>query len=84
MYMTKVSISDEAVPPVLNKSEVEWISLYVGKQTYQGGNNIRSNFAVDDNVDFDIHLYKLREMEDNPVIERMICTYDADYTVQSE
>lgn len=28
--------------------------------------------------------YKLREMEDNPVLERMTQAYDADYVVQSE
>ena len=82
-FMTKVSISNVAVPPVLNKAEVEWISLYVGKQPYQGDDNIQSNFAVDDKLDFDIHLYKLREMEGNPVIERMICAYDADYAEHS-
>ena len=82
-FMTKVSISNVAVPPVLNKAEVEWVSLYVGKQPYQGDDNIQSNFAVDDKLDFDIHLYKLREMEGNPVIERMICAYDADYAEHS-
>lgn len=81
-YMTEVRISNETEPPVLNKAEVEWISLYIGKQPYQGGDNIQGNFAVDDKLDFDIHLYKLREMEGNPVIERMTCAYDADYAEQ--
>ena len=66
-YMTEVRISNEAVPPVLNKAEVEWISLYVGRKPFHGGDNIQSNYVVDDKVDFDVHLYKLREMEDNPV-----------------
>ena len=35
-------------------------------------------------VDFDVHLYKLREMEDNPLIARMIRACDADYVAQSE
>ena len=83
-YMTEVRISNEAVPPVLNKAEVEWISLYVGRKPFQGGDNIQSNFVVDDKVDFDVHLYKLREIGGNPVIERMIQAYDADYVVQSE
>lgn len=77
-YMTEVRISNEAVPPVLNKAEVEWISLYVGRKPFQGGDNIQSNFIVDDKVDFDVHLYKLREMEGNPVLERMIQAYDED------
>ena len=77
-YMTEVRISNEVVPPVLNKAEVEWISLYVGRKPFQGGDNIQSNFVVDDKVDFDVHLYKLREMEGNPVIERMIQAYDED------
>ena len=34
---------------------------------------IQSNFVVDDKVDFDVHLYKLREMEGNPVFERILC-----------
>ena len=50
-YMTDVCISNEAVPPVLNKAEVEWISLYVGRKPFQGGDNIQSNFIVDDKVD---------------------------------
>lgn len=83
-YMTDVCISNEAVPPVLNKAEVEWISLYVGRKPFQGGDNIQSNFIVDDKVDFDVHLYKLREIEGNPAIEGMIQAYDADYVVQSE
>lgn len=73
--MTEVRISNEAVPPVLNKAEVEWISLYVGRKPFQGGDNIQSNFIVDDKVDFDVHLYKLREIEGNPAIERMIQAY---------
>lgn len=76
--MTEVRISNEAVPPVLNKAEVEWISLYVGRKPFQDGDNIQSNFIVDDKVDFDVHLYKLREMEGNPVLERMIQAYDED------
>ena len=77
-YMTEVRISNEAVPPVLNKAEVEWISLYVGRKPFHGGDNIQSNYVVDDKVDFDVHLYKLREMEGNPVLERMVRAYDAD------
>ena len=83
-YMTEVRISNKAVPPVLNKAEVEWISLYVGRKPFHGGDNIQSNYAADDEVDFDIHLYKLREMEDNPVIRRMIHAYEADCARRGE
>lgn len=77
-HMNRVSIRNEAVPPILNKADVEWISLYVGRKAFEGGDNIQSNYDVDDKADFDIHLYRLREMEGNPVIERMIHAYEAD------
>ena len=76
--MNRVSIRNVAVPPILNKADVEWLSLYVGRKAFEGGDNIQSNYDVDDKADFDIHLYKLREMEDNPVIGRIICAYEAD------
>lgn len=82
--MNRVSIRNEAVPPILNKAEVEWLSLYVGRKPFEGGDNIQSNYDVDDKADFDIHLYKLREMEDNPVINRMICAYEADCARRGE
>lgn len=83
-HMNRVSIRNEAVPPILNKADVEWISLYVGRKPFEGGDNIRSNYVADDEVDFDIHLYRLREMEDNPVIERMIHAYEVDCARRGE
>ena len=77
-HMNRVSIRNEAVPPILNKAEVEWLSLYVGRKPFEGGDNIRSNYVADDEVDFDIHLYRLREIEGIPVIERMVHAYEAD------
>ena len=83
-HMNRVSIRNVAVPPILNKADVEWISLYVGRKPFEGGDNIRSNYVADDEVDFDIHLYRLREMEDNPVIERMIHAYEVDCSRRGE
>ena len=83
-HMNRVSIRNVAVPPILNKADVEWLSLYVGRKAFEGGDNIQSNYDVDDKADFDIHLYMLREMEDNPVIERMICAYEADCARRGE
>lgn len=34
--------------------------------------------------DIDVHLYKLREMDENPALERMVHAYEMDYAVQSE
>ena len=83
-HMNRVSIRNVAVPPILNKADVEWLSLYVGRKAFEGGDNIQSNYDVDDKADFDIHLYRLREMEDNPVIERMIHAYEADCARRGE
>ena len=82
--MNRVSIRNEAVPPILNKADVEWLSLYVGRKPFEGGDNIQSNYDVDDKADFDIHLYRLREMEGNPVIRRMIHAYEADCARRGE
>ena len=34
-----------------------------------------------DGIDADIHLYKIREKDDDPLLQKLIATYDADYPI---
>lgn len=80
-FMAKINLVDEPVPPILDNAVVEWISLYVGRTDFHGGDNLEAccDEKVADPWNFDIHLYEARKMADNPLIRKLVDAYDADY-----
>ena len=81
-FMAKIKLVEEPVPPILDNAVVEWVSLYVGRSDFPGGDNLKAccDEKVADPWSFDIHLYEARKMEDNPLIRKLVDTYDADCT----
>ena len=78
----RVMLANNPVPPILNNARIEWVSLYLGKQPYRGISKLSEQWteAEDfDNCENDVHLYKVREMETNPLLQRIIDAYEADY-----
>ncbi len=80
-------IVSEPVPPILNNARLYWASLYVGKAPYAGIRKLSEQWANADEFDGfegDTHLYKVREMETDPLVQRLIDAYDADYPEEKE
>ena len=78
----RVMLANNPIPPILNNARIEWVSLYLGKQPYRGISKLSEQWteAEDfDNCENDVHLYKVREMEANPLLQRLIDAYEADY-----
>lgn len=75
----RVVLSTNPKPPILNNARLEWVSLYLGRQPYRGISRLSEQWAEGDDFDgleADIHLYKLREMEPNPLVQELIEAYD--------
>ena len=78
----QVLLAKNPVPPILNNARLEWVSLYLGRLPYQGISRLSEQWAESedfDGVDADVHLYKVREMECTPLLQRLIDAYDKDY-----
>lgn len=77
----QVVLANRPVPPLLNNAVVEWVSLYLGKEPYKGINMLSEQWVETeeyDGIEADVHLYKVREMEENPVLKRLITAFDED------
>ena len=75
-------LANNPIPPILNNARIEWVSLYLGKQPYRGISRLSEQWTeaeVFDDCENDVHLYKVREMETNPLLQRLIDAYEADY-----
>ena len=60
------------------------VSLYLGRGPYKGICKLSEQWveAEDfDGIDADIHLYKVREKADDPLLQKLIGAYDADYPI---
>ena len=78
----QVLLAKHPVPPILNNARIEWVSLYLGRKPYEGISRLSEQWveAEDfDGLDADVHLYKVREMEHDPLLQRLIDAYDKDY-----
>lgn len=67
---------------ILNNARIEWVSLYLGRQPYRGISKLSDQWTEAEDFDGcenDVHLYKVREMETNPLLQRLIDAYEADY-----
>ncbi len=72
-------------PPILNCARLEWVSLYLGIEPYRGATRLSQQWQSAEEFDgyeADVHLYKLREMPSNPLLQRLIDAYDLDYGIK--
>ncbi len=78
----QVLLVSELVPPILNNARIEWASLYLGRTPYCGISKISEQYASAEDfngLEVDVNLYKVREMEPNPVLNRLITAYETDF-----
>ncbi len=71
-------------PPILNNARIEWISLYLGREQYKGNDRLSEQWSEEegfDGIESDIHLYKVREMDADPLLQKLMDAYDADFPV---
>ena len=77
-----VGITVDPKPPILNNARIYWVSLYLGRKPYNGHTRLSEQWIrVEeyDGFESDVHLFKLRELPEDPLIRRMIDAYDADH-----
>lgn len=78
----QVQIATEPIPPMLNNARLEWVSIHLGRKPYEGVIQLREQIvdeSENENVGkYDIHLFKAREAEPNPLLQELIDAYDAD------
>ena len=83
----RVLIAKHPVPPILNNARIEWVSLYLGRKPYRGISRLSEQWENPEDFDeceTDVHLYKLREMDSDPLLQRLLDAYDADYPVDGD
>lgn len=71
-------IANEPVPPILNSARLEWVSLYLGREPFEGKRKLSEQWAEAedfDGIDADVHLYKVREMYAEPQLQKLIDAY---------
>lgn len=67
---------------MLNNARLEWVSLYLGRKPYRGISKLSQQWTEAETFDAcesDVHLYKVRGMEPDSLLQRLIDAYDADY-----
>ena len=72
----------EPIPPILNNARLQWVTLYLGRAPYQGILTLSQQRAAGEaemGTDVDVNLYKVREMDPNPLLQRLIDAYDANF-----
>ena len=77
-----VQIAENPTPPILNNAIIEWVTLYLGREPYNGIIALSEQWAdvsEFDGFEADINLYKIREMEQTDLLQRLIAAYDEDF-----
>lgn len=84
--MMQVQVAEEPMQPILNNSQIEWVSLYVGKKPFEGKADIQTDSTPQNggNMTLDIHLCEARDLLSDPLIAKLIDAYDADCTAESD
>ena len=77
----EVRLVTEPKPPILNNARMEWVSLYLGRKPYEGYLKLSDQRPENDpdGLDCDVHLLRVREMDSDPLLQRLLCAYDADH-----
>ena len=78
--MANILITKNPVPPILNNAMVDWVSIYVGRKIFEGADNLMGKYAVssEENLPLDMHLYQVRQMDPDPLLERLLQAYEKD------
>ncbi len=79
---TAVALAMEPKPPILNNARIEWVTLYLGRKPYDGLTRLSQQWKSMEEFDgyeTDIHLFKLREMSADPLLQCLIDAYDTDF-----
>ena len=78
--MAQVDIVKDPMPPILNNADAEWVSIYVGQKPFAGRSELGQccKAQPEENVSLNLNLHKARELEENPILNRLIEAYDAD------
>ena len=77
-----VQIAENPTPPILNNAIIEWVTLYLGREPYHGITALSEQWddvSEFDGYEADINLYKVREMEQTELLQRLIGAYDEDF-----
>ena len=77
-----VRVNSHPTHPILNSAEVKWVSLYVGREPYDGLSKLSEQWEelkLLDRVDIPVNLYKVREMEEKQILSPLIEAYEEDY-----
>ena len=80
----QVLFANNPVAPILNNARLEWFSLYLGREAYQGNCKLSEQLSEEedfDGIDSDVHLYKVREMDADPLLQKLMDAYDADFPI---
>ena len=78
----RVLLANDPKPPILNNAVIEWVSLYLGRKPYEGISELSQQWLNTNEYDgnnMDIHLYKVREMERDALLQRLIDAYEVDF-----
>ena len=78
----RVLIAKDPRPPILNNARIEWVTLYLGRKPYEGFTRLSQQWKrmeEFDGYETDVHLFKLREMPADPLLQRLIDAYDANH-----
>ena len=77
-----VLLANDPKPPILNNAMIEWVSLYLGREPYKGLLRLSEQWAKSeefDGIEGDVRLFKVREMEKDALLQRLIDAYDIDF-----
>ncbi len=78
----KVLIASDPVPPILNNARIEWVTLYLGRESFRGITKLSEQWAEAkdyDGFEMNVHLYEIRNMKPCQVLQRLIDAYDKDF-----
>lgn len=66
--------------PLLNTARIEWVCIYAGKAPYTGSKSMFASYKEPDenSVNLNLNFYEVRQMEQNPLLDRLIASYDMD------
>ena len=79
----EVRLVTEPKPPILNNARMEWVSLNLGRKPYTGYLKLSDQRSAEtqDGLDCDVHLLRVREMDPDPLLQRLLDAYAADFPI---
>ena len=83
----QVLIAKAPEPPILNNARIEWVSIYLGRKPYTGLTCLSKQWkdaAEYDGHEDDVCLYRPREMEPDPLLQKLVEAYDRDFPAGSD